>query len=543
MCPDEYIWVVMTEMRQITIVGLGPGAFDLLSLQTLRVLQQARHVVLRTAKHPAVEAFPEHGITYTACDDLYEQHGTFEEVYQAIVQRVLEAAAHGEVVYAVPGDPLAAESTVQMLLQVERERDDVQVRTLPALGALNLILQRLALDPGDGLLIADARDPLLRPAFEAPTPDEHPAYHGAQAINTGVPTIWMQVDTALVAGNLKLILLDYYPPEHPVTVLTALGAAEEQITELPLEDLDRGAAITHLTSLYVPALPWQQRKHTVTDLRAIMAMLRSERGCPWDREQDMRSLRRSVIEEAYETIDAIDRDEPAALAEELGDLLLNIIFLAQLGAEEGVFDFDEVVEALADKLIRRHTHVFGEAEADSAAAVLRNWEQIKVGERHEKGEHSIFDDVPQALPALLRSQKLQKRAARVGFDWTDFRGPLMKLHEELEELSQELGVPETWERPPLLREDPLVPNPEAQRVAESAPPARTTHEVGDLLFAAVNLCRFLHLDAEETLREANARFMRRFHRVEAAVHARGQHVEDLPVAELDKIWLEVKGND
>ncbi len=529
-------------MRQILIVGLGPGAFNLISLQTLEALH-ARIVLLRTARHPAVDEFAGHDIRYSACDDLYERHATFEEVYQAIVQRVLDMAADsGEVVYAVPGDPCTAERTVQMLLQLGREQDELRVDTLPALGALNLIQQRLALDPGEGLLIADARDPLLRASYDAPAPEEHAAYHGAQSLNTGVATVWMQVDTALIASHLKLLLLEHYPPEHPVIVLTALGAPQEEIITLPLEELDRGAAITHLTSLFVPALSWAQRRHTVTDLRAIMALLRSERGCPWDREQDMASLRRTVIEEAYETVDAIDRDDPLAVAEELGDLLLNILFLAQLGAEEGVFDFDEVVQALAEKLIRRHTHVFGDAEAETSGAVLKNWEGIKAGERIEKGEHSIFDDVPQALPALARAQKLQKRAARVGFDWQDFRGPLLKIHEELEELSQEIGVTESWERPPLLRE-PLTPNPEAQRSAESAVPARTTHEVGDLLFATVNLCRFLHLDAEEVLREANARFMRRFHRVESALHARNQRVEDLPLEALDQVWLEVKGDD
>lgn len=530
-------------MRQILIVGLGPGAFNLISLQTLEALQQAHLLLLRTAKHPAVDEFAGRGIRYAACDDLYEQHGTFEAVYQAIVQRVLDAASeYQEVTYAVPGDPYTAERTVQMLLQCAREQDDLRVRTLPALGALTLIQQRLALDPGDGLLIADARDPLSRPCFEAPALEDHAAYHGAQPLNSGVATVWMQVDTALVASHLKLLLLEHYPPEHPVTVLSALGAPGEEIITLPLEELDRGPAITHLTSLYVPPLAWTQRRHTITDLRAIMALLRSAHGCPWDREQDMASLRRSVIEEAYETVDAIDRDDPPAIAEELGDLLLNILFLAQLGAEESTFDFDEVVQTLADKLIRRHTHVFGDAEADSAGAVLKNWEGIKAGERAEKGEPRIFDDVPQALPALTRAQKLQKRAARVGFDWQDFRGPLLKIHEELEEISQEIGVTDSWERPPILH-DPLTRNPEAQRVAESAPHSRTTHEVGDLLFATVNLCRFLNLDAEEVLREANARFIRRFHRVESAIHARGQRTEDVPLAELDAVWMEVKGDD
>jgi ATP diphosphatase len=257
----------------------------------------------------------------------------------------------------------------------------------------------------------------------------------------------------------------------------------------------------------------------------------------------MQDLRRTVIEEAYEVADAIDRGHPPALVDELGDLLLNIVFLAQLGQEQESFTFDEVVGAIAEKLIRRHAHVFGPVAAETAAAVLRSWEQIKAGERVEKGEHSLFADVPAALPALARSQKLQKRAARVGFDWADFRGPLLKLHEELEELSEELGIPDRWERPALLEDDPLTPNPGAQARAAAAPRARVIHELGDILFAAVNLSRFLQVDAEEVMREANDRFVRRFHRLEAAVRAQGQRVEALSVQELDAIWLTIKGDD
>jgi tetrapyrrole methylase family protein/MazG family protein len=538
-------------MGRITIVGLGPGSAGLLSVQTLELLQQSPQVILRTARHPAAMELPSFSVRFTSCDDLYERHGTFEEVYRAIVARVLETAeCEGEIVYAVPGDPLAAERTVQMLLAAGDERPGLTVTVLPALGAINLMLARLRLDPGDGLLIADARDPRLRPAGEAPAPEDHESFHGAMPLNTTIPTLWLQVDQPLIASHLKLLLLEGYPAEHPVTVLTAVGAesgkvaaeGEEQITTLPLAELDRGAPITHLTSVYVPPLPWRERRHTVSDLRAIMALLRSDRGCPWDREQEMTNLRHTMIEEAYEAAEAIDRDDPEALADELGDLLLNIVFLAQLGEEEGVFDFDDVAQALGDKLIRRHAHIFGEVEADTAAAVLKSWEHIKAGERQEKGEESLFADVPLALPALTRSQKLQKRAARVGFDWVDFRGPLMKLHEELEELSNELGIHETWERPPIL-DDPLSPWPDAAQRVESAQRKRLVHELGDILFAGVNLARFLHLDAEEAMREANDRFLRRFQRMEAAIHAQGKRLEELTLVELDRVWVEVKGKD
>jgi tetrapyrrole methylase family protein/MazG family protein len=531
------------DTQRITIVGLGPGALALVSLQTLEVLRAAPCVILRTARHPAAEELPAHDVRFTACDDLYDTHDTFEAVYGAIVARVLDAAARcGAVAYAVPGDPLAAERTVQMLLDIARERRDLQVEVLPALGVLNLVTHRLRLDPGDGLRIADARDPQLRPTGEAPAPDEHPAFHGAVRIDPTVPTVWLQVDTPMVASNLKVLLLEQYPPEHPVTVLTALGSADEAVATIPLAELDRGTPITHLTSLYVPALPWQARRHTIVDIRAIMALLRSDRGCPWDRDQDFRSIRRTVIEEAYEVVEAIDRDDPMAMADELGDLLLNVVFLAQLGAEEGIFDFDDVLQALGEKLIRRHAHVFGDVKASSAAAALRSWEHIKAGERTEKGHASLLDDVPHALPALARSQKLQNRAARVGFDWPDFTGPLGKIHEELGELSQEIGVPETWELPPALRE-PLVAHPELQRRAASAPKARLVHEAGDILTAVVNLCRFLKLDAEEVLREANNRFARRFARLEAAAADKGLKLQDMTLEQMDELWVAIKGDD
>ncbi len=527
--------------HQITIVGLGPAALNLVPQDTIELLRTARLVILRTGRHPAAEELSALGVTANSCDDLYETKNNFEDVYSAVVQRVLDAAMEGPVVYAVPGDPLVAERTVQGLLQAARNDAQLQVQVVPALGALNVILARLQVDPGDGMLILDARDPQLRPANEAPAISDHDAYHGAQPrVNPTLPTLWFQVDTPLVASDLKVILLEQYPPEHRVTVLTAVGAADEQVTEIPLEELDREVTINHLTSLFVPVLSCAQRRHTVTDLRAIMALLRAPGGCPWDREQDMLGMRRTIIEEAYETVEAIEKDDPENIAEELGDLLLNIIFVAQLGAEEGVFDLDDVAGTLADKLIRRHAHVFGQVEADTAGAVLQSWEKIKAGERAEKGEHSIFDDVPQALPALSRAQKLQKRAARVGFDWPDYRGPLQKLHEELGETQEELGIMDRWDIPTLLA-DPLAPMQDLPPV--TADPVHLTHEVGDILFAAVNLARFLHLDAEEVLREANARFVRRFTRVEEEIKRQGSSLEKMTVAQMDAVWVSIKGED
>ncbi|MEI6520011.1 MAG: nucleoside triphosphate pyrophosphohydrolase [bacterium] len=528
-------------MGKITVVGLGPADIDLISLQALQAMQKCDRVILRTRIHPAADKLTDYNIKFSSCDDFYEKHASFDEVYAAVVKRVL--SSDDDTVFAVPGDPAVAERTVVMLREA-CEKTGREIIIQPALGVLNLLFDRIGIDPGDGMIISDARAPELKFHYDTPLPDDHNAFHGAQQpVNSAVPTTWLQVDTPHVASDLKLLLLDFYPPDHPVTVLTALGMqSEEQVTTLPLEDLDRGVAINHLTSLFVPALHWEKRRHSITDLRKIMAMLRGEGGCPWDREQTMQSMKRTIIEEAYEVTEAIDHDDPDAIADELGDVLLNIIFVAQLGDEEGLFNFDDVMQALGDKLIRRHAHVFGDVEANNATAALSSWENIKTGERKDKGVPGIFDDVPLALPALARSQKLQKRAARVGFDWADFRGPLSKLHEELQELSEELGIPENWIKPVIL-DDVMTKNEKAQEIADAAPKSRIVHELGDILFAAVNLARFVHVDAEEVMREANDRFVRRFKRLETAARKAKKYFHTMTLAEMDELWLTIKGDD
>lgn len=246
-------------------------------------------------------------------------------------------------------------------------------------------------------------------------------------------------------------------------------------------------------------------------LRAIVSILRSPDGCPWDREQTHESLRAGLLEEACETIDAISRADDANLREELGDLLLQIVFHSDLAGERGAFTFDDAAREVGDKLIRRHPHVFADAVAADTGAVLRQWEQIK---REEKGaDASVLDGLPRALPALVRAQNAQKKAARVGFDWPDQEGVIDKFREELAELAAEI--------------------PEGDR-------ARLEHEVGDLLFTAVNLARRLGIESELALENATQRFIGRFRRVESALAAQGRRFEEAAPAELDALWEEAK---
>ena len=252
-------------------------------------------------------------------------------------------------------------------------------------------------------------------------------------------------------------------------------------------------------------------QHTIDDLIAIMAALRHPQGgCPWDREQDFASIAPYTIEEAYEVADAIARNDMAELRDELGDLLFQVVFHARMAEEEGIFTFADVVTAIVDKMTRRHPHVFGEAEVADAEEQTRAWEQLKADERKHKGEHhSLLDGITLGLPSLSRAVKLQKRAARAGFDWPSIEGVMAKIEEELNEVRSEL---ETDNRKALQE------------------------EMGDLLFACVNLARHAGLDPEESLRAGNFKFEQRFRYLEQALQQQGRELEQCSLEEMDRLW-------
>lgn len=249
----------------------------------------------------------------------------------------------------------------------------------------------------------------------------------------------------------------------------------------------------------------------------VIATLRGENGCPWDREQTHTSLKSTLIEETYETVEAIDSAQPDKLKEELGDLLLNIMLQAQIAAENRDFDIYDVIDTLTEKLIRRHPHVFGDVDVENSDDVVKNWEAIKKEEAGNEDRASILDGIPNALPALLRGQKIQKRAARVGFDWNDIQDVLCKVDEELAEVKESLKKKNNQ--------------------------AEIEMEIGDLLFAVVNLCRFVELQAEETLRKSNRKFIQRFKRMEKILEKQGKDISEQSLTTLDEIWEEVKKDE
>lgn len=483
-------------MGSITIVGLGPGPFGCLSLETWDVIRQAPKLLLRTAVHPTVEDLRSRGVDFTSYDTFYDQGEDFDSVYRAIADDVIEQARVADVVFAVPGSPMVAEKTVGLIREAAGAVG-LPIVVLPGMSFFELLCNRLGIDPQQGLTLVDALEVETLP----------------KDLATGL--VITQVFSPLVASELKLALMERLPDEAPVIVARHLGLPDESVTTVPLFELDRQAGFDHLTSVYAPPASTGGERFELDPLVKVMSRLRSPDGCPWDIEQSHATLRRYIIEEVYEVLEAIDEQDPTHLCEELGDLLLQIVFHARMAEEAGDFSMQDVVDTVTEKLIRRHPHVFGDISVQDAAEVIVNWDAIKRREKKQKPK-SALDGVPQGLPALLRANKLQMKAAKVGFDWDDIAPVWDKVAEELAELRQ---------------------------AATSGDPAEIEDELGDVVFAVVNLGRFLGVETEVALNRANNKFSRRFFQVEALLRQQGRKWQELDLAQMDELWMAVKAQE
>ncbi|MGI9667209.1 MAG: nucleoside triphosphate pyrophosphohydrolase [Acidimicrobiia bacterium] len=477
----------------IIIVGLGPASLDQIDVRTSGILHDPNvDVIVRTADHPAAQELSKHR-PVASCDDLYDSHDSFDAVYAAVTQRVLEAGRTGDVAYAVPGSPLVGERAVSALRR-DAEEAGIPVTIVPARSFLDLAFGAVGIDPiADGLQVLDARD----------LPDPLPLH---------VPTIVTQVDSALRAADLSVSLARVLDDETGVSVLDRLGDPDQIVRGMTVAELARYEGGPR-TSVFIP-------RHDVglLGLVATNRVLREQ--CPWDMQQTHHSLLSHLVEEAYETADALGQLPAAApegevdfgayaeVEDELGDLLLQVVFHSTLAAEAGAFDIDEVAELNRRKLVRRHPHVFGGVEVDGASDVLANWEQIK---SEEKQRESLMDDIPRAMPGVARAVKVQKRAASVGFDWQEAAPVFDVLRDEIDELRDAAGDTD-----------------------------ETLSELGDVLFAAINLARHLRVDPEIALRGSVERFMARFRIVEAEFASSGQPMTDASQDELEQAWSRAK---
>lgn len=466
---------------RLHIVGLGPGNPEHVTEETKRLLASGLTTILRTRRHPSAATLAP---AATDCDDLYASGASFEEVYDRVVNRVLGRAVREPVVYAVPGHPLFAEKSVSLLLGAAKAAG-VATRVYPAVSFVDAAAGALGLDFAT-IQVCDATDLRIDPLR---------------------PALVHQVFDRDAVSALKLALLDLYPPEHGVQVLSALGAAEEVVRPTSVAELDH-RPFGYLDTVYLPAIRPLEDLRRFDGLLHVVRTLLAPGGCPWDREQTHLSLRPYLLEETYEALEAIDSADPGALAEELGDVLLQVVLHTGIAESAGDFTMGDVVEHIARKLVHRHPHVFGDATAKTAAEVEANWEQLKKAEK--QGRQSILDGVPKALPALAASQDIQSRARKVGFDWPSIEGQLDKLAEELREFAHADG--------PDNRED----------------------EFGDVLMVVTGIADRLGIDAEQALRRANDKFRRRFGHIEARAAESGKDLRDLDLAAMDQLWNEAK---
>lgn len=485
----------------IRVLGLGPGDPGLLTERAVAILREevlagTSSLVLRTRIHPTVARLEEWGVPFESHDAFYETGATFDEVYRAIHQDLIARAARGPLVYAVPGNPLVGERTVRDLLS----QHEVAIELVPGMSALDVMWGAMGADPILGMRMVDALD-LVEWDESADRP-----FRPALRLDPTVATTVLHVYAPRIASAAKLPLLERYPAEHPVTVLRAAGVPGEQRIEIhPLHAIDRLPWIDHLTSLYLPPAP----PRGVARLVDLVAHLRSPAGCPWDREQTPLTLVKYVLEEAYEAVEAIEAGDPEHIEEELGDLLLQVVLQSQLAREAGDFDLEDVADGIADKLVRRHPHVFGSTEAATPGAGGERWDELKAKEKG-RPPAGILAGISSRRSALSWADALNRKAARAGFEWADFAGVLAKVVEEAGELEE---AREEGDRPHII------------------------HELGDLLLAVTNLARWLDVDPEEALRKANRRFVARFTELERLA---GGELAGLTLDRMLALWREAK---
>ncbi|EOU1762845.1 nucleoside triphosphate pyrophosphohydrolase [Clostridium perfringens] len=481
----------------LKIMGLGPGAYEALTIGALKELKNNKNIYFRTEKHPTVDFLKDEGIKFESYDHAYEKYDSFDDVYKYIAEDLITKVKDDkDLIYAVPGHPLVAEKSVINLIELCKE-NNIKYEVLPAVSFVDAMMEALQVDPIEGVKIIDAFD------------------MKNQILDKRIGTIITQVYNKFIASEVKLRLLEGYEDDTEIIFVRAAGIEGlESIRKIPLYELDWQEDIDYLTSIYIPKD--LGNKKDFQDLLDIIETLRNPGGCPWDREQTHESLKSALLEECYEVIDAIENEDEDALIEELGDVLLQVVFHASIGKEDGYFDIMDVIGGISNKMVNRHPHVFGNEEANTSEQVLVNWDEIKKEEKGIKTLTEEMQNIAKSLPATTRAYKVQKKAKKVGFDWDDVNCAMDKVKEELNEIKE-------------------VYNCEDKSIIEG--------EVGDLLFACINVARFLEVDGELALDKTIKKFIKRFSYIENEAIKNNKNLKDMTLEEMDKLWEEAKTSE
>ena len=475
-------------MSTIQIIGLGAGSEDDLTIRAQEALSERIPAFARTDRHPIVNELRKN-IDIDSFDDYFEKYETFDEVYENIVNTLIEKSKqYGKINYCTAGSPYYGDIVTKKL--ISEYKDQINTIIIDGMSFLDKCLKLSGYADYNNIKILDCLET-----------DEF-------SFDVNSFNIITQVYDLETASQLKVKLMEIYPEDANSLIIDVL---EENVKKIPLFMLDQEK--NYGFSTYFCILPIEiskNRVYNVDNLLRIVKLLRGPDGCPWDKKQTHHSIRQHVIEEAYEVVDAIDNDDVDNLVEELGDLLLQVVFHAELGSEEGYFNFSDVVTDVCKKMYFRHPHVFGDVKADDAEEALTSWENSKLKEKNLTTYTDNLKNVPKALSTLSRSYKIQKRAAEVGFDWSDAQGAVLKIKEELLEFIEEYN------------------NHNIENMEE---------EFGDLLFALVNFARFEKINPDIALNKTINKFIDRFEYIEKNST---KDLKQMTLKEMDELWEESK---
>ena len=467
-------------MFTITVVALGPGSKDYLTLGAVEALKGAKQLVLRTGRHGAAKYLEEQGIPFVTLDHLYEQSEDFDQLADTAANELLKRAESAPLCFAV-ADP-SADTIVGRLLEPAGE----QLRILPGVGLEVPFL---------------AAKPCIKPVLTADA-------LSLRVYDAQRPVCVTELFSREIAGECKLRLLECFDADCVLYFFPPGQGTSRRIVETTLEELDRQPRYDHTCgALVLPKEGHYKDRYDVQDLVNIMRLLRAPQGCPWDREQTHKSLARYLIEEANEAAYAISQEDWEAAADELGDVLLQVVFHAVVGEECGTMTLGDISTAICSKLIKRHSHIFGSDRLNSAEEVSDNWEKIKAKERGDQTQAQKMRALTPSLPPLLRAVKVQEAARKAGFDWDDPREALKKVHEEADELLQDLNAGRDGKE-----------------------------ELGDLFFAAVNAARLMNVYPDEAVNISTDKFIKRFEFMEKALKMDEKASKYLTLEEWDVYW-------
>ncbi len=478
-------------MGTIYIIGLGPGDPQHLTIGAYEQLKRDIPTFLRTMHHGTASYLTEQGVNFKSFDDYYENEKSFENVYKNIVKFLLSLAEKSDINYAVPGDPLIAEQTVQILLQ-----SDADCEIIGGISFIEPVLHALGRDSIEGLKIINGEnlDPL--------------------DLDIHSDMLLTQVYSPYLLSELKIYASELYGDDYPVKVLHHAGnKAKAYVDDITVKDLDRIPTIGHESTVWIPKVDKGAFEiYDYRDVNETLATLRSEDGCPWDREQTHKSLVTPFIEETYEAVDAIENADIDNLVEELGDVLLQVAFHTQIGYDDGEFYPIDVTTALVKKLIYRHPHVFSQKKLVNSTDVGYNWDKLKYDQKNLTSILEKLYDIPK-LPGLMVAEKIIKRVSSIGFTWPDVTGPLEKVSEELDELKEAIKTSDL---------------------------NKIEQELGDVLFSVVNVAYMLDIGSEVALQRTNRKFIQRFEKMDELAKAQELTLEDLPIEKLEMLWQKAK---